>query len=94
MAKANLPIWDKRMIQLADHCVKHEVCQSRRHFCRQIGLTPENLPQITSGKQSFRLHHILAAAQLYGINVNWIMGLEQEMFRKDLPVNKLIKALS
>jgi hypothetical protein len=88
MAKKHrsLPIWDKRMLEVAQHCVDNGTCRSRAAFLESIGFLPMNANQLLTGKQSFRIHHIYAAAQMYGINVNWIFGLEKDMLRGEVKV--------
>jgi hypothetical protein len=69
------------MMHVCEYCIKEGLCRSRREFFISIGFPPENANQLLSGKQSFRLHHIHSAAKQYGINVNWILGLEKQMLR-------------
>lgn len=77
----NLPIWDQRMILLMRHCVDSGICTSQADFLETIGLLPQGFTQVKNGQRSFTLEHIAAAARKYKVNVNWIMGLEETMFR-------------
>src|SRR5262245_1709161 len=76
-----IAIWNQRMILLMRHCIDTQLCDTQKDFFSSIGFSPTALRQIREGTQSFTLEHIVAAAKKYKINVNWIMGLESEMFR-------------
>lgn len=80
--KVKLEIWDQRMLQFMEHCLSSGVCSTQRNFLISIGFIPENIGQLRNGRQSFTLQHIHAAAIKYGLNLNWIMGLDSEMRRK------------
>lgn len=76
-----LPIWDQRMLFLMQHCISNRLCTSIE-FCESIDFPVAALSQVRNRKQSFRLDNIQRAGLKYNVNINWIMGFDQEMKRK------------
>lgn len=79
---AKLAIWNDRMLQFMDHCMHSGIVSTQRQYLSSIGFIPENIGQLRNGRQSFTLEHIRNAALKYGLNLNWIMGLDPEMKRR------------
>lgn len=79
-----LPIWDQRMLLLMDHCISHKIkgITSEGNFLKKVGINSiSTLTQIRNGKQSFRHIHLLKAANLLDINMNWLYGFSDTMKR-------------
>lgn len=75
-------MWNQRMIQFMDHCVTSGDAPTQRDFLESIGFPFRNIAQLRSGRQGFTVEHIKSAAQLYDLNVNWLLGLEPTVKRK------------
>jgi len=82
MAKT-LPIWDRRMIELMDYCIRTGAVKNRRQFLSKIGIfTGATIKQVQDGAQSFRHKHLQAAGKLYGVSLDWIFGFSDSMYRE------------
>lgn len=57
-------------------------------FCSNIGLLKQNLTNIKNNKMSFNLKHVYNIVKAYNVNPNWILGFENNIFKKRTPVVK------
>jgi hypothetical protein len=85
-SKKKLPVTSQRMLELLDFCVRNKVVLTQKDWCEKIGFNTTNLSQVRSGRQGFTDEQKLAAAQLIGVNMNWIFGLESNMIRMEKTV--------
>lgn len=77
---AKLDTWNTRMIELMEFCVAGKIkCTTQDEWCKLIGIRSAGVAQIRSGRSSFRHEHVLKAAKIFNINVNWIYGISNEM---------------
>ena len=74
------PIYDERMLMLADYCQETGICDTQAAFLESIGFTPGNISNLRRGKQHFTVSHLIAAAKKYKVNLNWLCGLSEQMF--------------
>jgi hypothetical protein len=89
--KTKLPVWDERMILLMRHCIEREISETQYDFLKSIGFAPTALKDVRNRERSFTVEQIHRAALKYGINVNWIFGLDGQM--KRVPGKSPIKQL-
>lgn len=78
----HLPIYTQRMIIVMYYCVNNRSVPTQDAFLIDLDLHPQSLSQILSGKQSFRLKHILYVAKKYKIDCNYIFGFTDIIHRK------------
>lgn len=92
--ETQLFISDARMIQLMEYCVATGLAKNRAQWCNSIGYSPMNWSGLIAGRRGFTNAHILAAAKMYDVNLNWLFGLEENMLRtpEDLSPIEAIKA--
>ena len=76
---------------LLEEALRRELVTSKADFCRRIGLQKQNWRQVADGRQSFTHAQILAAAQLVGVDVNFIFGVHNT--GNKLPLKTRAKAL-
>lgn len=92
-----MPIWDERMILIMQHAIDTKICETQKEFFDTIGFRATSLAQVRAGDHSFRHTHILAVAKKFGVNINWIYGLEanmiRELKRKHNPVARIRESL-
>lgn len=74
-----LPIWDVRMLDLMAFLIFSKVIEMEKDFFIKVGFPYQNGSQLKTGKQSFRHEHILKAAKLWKIDLNWIYGITSRM---------------
>jgi hypothetical protein len=89
-------ITNKRMLELWSYAKRQQLVGSDEDWCKRIGFSRPNLYNVKSGRQSFTVQHILKACQATGANVNWIFGLEENMFRNketEAPIIQLKRAV-
>jgi hypothetical protein len=77
---------DERMIDFIELLQHHEVIRYRQEFLDVIGMKKQHFTNIQAGAQSFTVEHITRACDYYNVNANWILGLEENMFRVPLTV--------
>lgn len=85
--KKQIPVWDRRMIEIMD-----AQPITRKEFFDSIDALPQLLSQVRSGKQSFRIKHIVSACRIYGYNPAWVLGFSDEVkLRKPKKAIKLLE---
>lgn len=82
LTKKKMNIADERMLQVMHWAVSNGKARSEAYFAQSIGLRKQNMHNVKTGYQAFTKDHVLAAAKVYGINLNWLFGLESQMMRK------------
>lgn len=73
---------DKKMIELVDILKASGKVRFDNDFCESIGLLKQNLSRIRSGDAHFTPDHIRNACKEYKVNANWVLGLEDNIYRK------------
>lgn len=74
-----LPIWDRRMLELMDHCIRNKSIK-QGSFMKLLGITATGtMKQIRDGRQSFRHQHFLIAAKKFNVSMDWFYGLSDTM---------------
>lgn len=84
MPKKTMPIWDKRMLELKEHVIKHEIkgITGNPEFIKAVGIsTLATLDQVKNMKQSFRHIHLLNASKLFDVSMEWFYGFTDKMKR-------------
>ena len=81
-------ITDERMLIILAESVARGIAEHEKDYFEKIGFQRTNISNVRKGTQSFTKEHILAAAELTGVNINWLFGLENNMMRKE-PVDIL-----
>lgn len=80
-----MDVWNRRIIQLMDEIVgqaSHPDIDSRRKFLKSIDFEPNNFPKVENGRSGFRIEHLINCSKKYNVNVNWLLGVEQNKYRK------------
>lgn len=94
MRKIKLNIPDSKMLELLTVLKSSGHIRSYSDFCRTIDMPRQNITNIRNGIQHFTAMHIHRACSTYNINTNWIMGVENNVFRRvTLVKHPLPKAL-
>ena len=90
-----LPVSDDRMLKLMKWAVDKGFARTESAFLGLIGFSRTNISHVKRGNQSFNKDHIVNACKLTGANANWILGLENEMFRKPTkdPITRIKEAV-
>ena len=84
-----LDITDARMLELPDLLKKAGKIKYKQEFYDAIEIAKQSIWNIKNGPQHFTAMHIARACAAYGINGNWIVGVEKELYRKDSLVRKV-----
>lgn len=72
---------DARMIEVMEYAVNNKLAENEGDFWEQIKFTRTALSNIRKGVQSFRINHIINACNATGVSADWILGLDNNMFR-------------
>jgi hypothetical protein len=83
--KVKLFIADQRMLELMTWAIAQEdkkLPSTQGEYLDLIGAKSGNIGALKKGIRGFTNEQILAAAKLTGANLNWIYGLEKNMFRE------------
>lgn len=81
---------DTKMLLLIDILKSNGSIKRDYEFCDAIGLNRSNLPKLKNGVKHFTPEHIEKAIINYKINANWIFGISEVIFLKDLNNNTKI----
>ena len=76
-----LHISDQRMLQLMEWAIKNKIATNETDYCKQIEFRRSNIINIKNLHQSFSKFTIVKACEITGANANWILGIEEVMFR-------------
>mgnify|MGYP000336039889 CR=1 FL=1 len=71
----------KKMLELIEILKTKKVIRYNKDFCEAINLLPQNLIRIKNGEAHFAPEHIRAACKEFGVNANWIFGVEDKVLR-------------
>lgn len=72
---------DKRILKLIDLLIFEKKIKNQKDFCSEVGLLLPNLSKIKKGESRFRVSHIEVISKKYKVNINWIFGTENKVFR-------------
>ncbi|MEC4049321.1 hypothetical protein OX284_007750 [Flavobacterium sp. SUN046] len=72
---------DKNIFELIGILQDLHLITLKRDFYENIGILKQNLSGIKTGRNHFTHKHILNICKHYNVNVNWIYGLEKNVFR-------------
>lgn len=75
-------ISDERMFILMEWALKKELAADESSFLEKIDFGRTNIRNIRVGNQSFQIRHLINACKLTGASANWLLGLDNQMFRK------------
>jgi len=89
LTKIKLNISDARMLQLIIELKDQGAIRFTQQFCDDLEIHKQHIRQIRIGKQHFTAEQIKMACKEYNVNANWIIGLEENIYRRKLP-NKLV----
>lgn len=70
------------MLELIDRLQSAGIIRYRQEFLDAIGFPKQNFIRVEQGSQHFTVGQIARACEEYRVNANWIMGLEDEVFRR------------
>lgn len=73
---------DQKMLKVLDRLKFDKTVRSDADFCRRIGMSPAALVKVKGGSQHFTVDHMESAVNTFGVNGNFIFGVERGMFRK------------
>lgn len=79
--KINLSISDERMLGLRAILKADGKIRFNQEFCDALGFHKQNIRNVKIGLQHFTAEHISMAGKVYGINTNYIHGLEDNVYR-------------
>jgi hypothetical protein len=77
MATPEIAIYDARMLQLMEECVKNKVqgIKTQKAWCELVGANPHNIPNIRAGNQGFSKESYRLAAVAFGVSMDWLFGI-------------------
>lgn len=73
---------DQKMLELIEVLKAKETIRFGKDFCDAIGLLKQNLVRIKKGEAHFTPEHIRAACKEFGMNANWLFGVNNSPFIK------------
>lgn len=84
-----LNVTDFKMLQVVDHILQLGKERFKKDICEHIGIHAQTLRNIREGKQHFTAENIRMMVMEYNVNLNYIFGLEDNVFMKK-KVNKKV----
>lgn len=77
-----LDITDQRMLDAIDRLIQLNKIRFKKEACEAIGVEPQRLWKISSGKQHFTAENIRKMALEFNVNLNYLFGFEERFFAK------------
>jgi hypothetical protein len=71
----------ERIFYFINYLQKSGKIKFERDFLRSVNIVHQKFVKIKTGNFSFTIEDIRIIAEKYNLNVNWIFGLSEEMFR-------------
>ena len=71
---------DSKMLELLQTLKDKGSIRFNTDFYEAIGLKKQNLSRIKNGDAHFTPEHIRAGFREFGVNANWIFGMEDRMY--------------
>ncbi|KAA5532701.1 helix-turn-helix transcriptional regulator [Taibaiella lutea] len=93
-ATPKLFIADQRMLELMKHIVSVNLkdVTTQQDFCEAIGILKGGIAPIRKGERHFTTAQILNACRYFNVDVNWLFGFTENMFRsQDKTALELLK---
>ena len=87
-----LDVTDQRMLDAIDRLIQLNKIRYKKEACEAIGVEPQRLWKISSGKQHFTAENIRKMAEEYNVNLNYLFGFEERFFAKKGVNKKVNKA--
>lgn len=69
------------MLELMEYAVRTKIVDTETEYWEKISFNRGNLSNVRKGLQGFTRDHIRKACLLTGANANWILEIEEGMFR-------------
>ena len=82
---------DKKIFDLMELLLSYGKIRFKVDFCRAVGMYPQILNQIESGRNHFTLEQVNSICKAYDVNANWIIGAEDNVFNKNKSVQIVYK---
>ena len=76
------------MLEVIDRLKASGIITYQQEFCDALDLPKQNIYKIRIGLQHFTAEHIRAACEAFGINANWIMGVEKRSWLSERSAKK------
>lgn len=57
--------------------VRDKLDMTQEQFARSLGMSRPSLANIEAGRQDVPTHFLVAVNRLYGVSVNWLLGLPE-----------------
>lgn len=73
---------DKNILRLIDLLLFQKQVSSTKDFCQKIGVLEQTVSKIKKGSNHFTVQQIETICKVYGVNANWIFGIENQIFIK------------
>lgn len=89
-------VTDRKMFLLMEYSLAEGIAKNEQEYFKKIGFGINNKTNILNGSQSFSIKHLLAAAKLTNVNMNWLFDLESNIKRKEStdPIKRIKDALN
>lgn len=88
----------KRALQIFDYALENNLAGNKGDLCKKIGLPAPSLTHIkTVEGRTFNNQQLQQLAKLTKVNMNWIFGLSNNMFREEKesdPLEKIRQAVT
>lgn len=72
---------DKRIIKLIDLLIFQQRVSTIRNFCQEVDILEQTVSKTKKGINHFTVAHIEVICKTYNVNVNWVYGFENKVFR-------------
>lgn len=86
-----LCMWDQRMLNVMEYCISNQVngITTQKAWCEAIGFEPTNINNIKKGVRGFSKEHLSNAGDVLGVDMNYLFGLTDIMFRKTATISPI-----
>jgi DNA-binding Xre family transcriptional regulator len=71
---------DKKILELIGFMIYHKYVPSIKKFCAEIEMPEQTISKIKKGTAHFTVLQIESICKRFGVNANWIFGIEDEIF--------------
>lgn len=72
---------DKKILRLIDLLIFQQRVSSIRNFCQEVDILEQTVSKTKKGINHFTVAHIEVICKTYNVNVNWVYGFENKVFR-------------
>ncbi|PHQ27885.1 hypothetical protein CJ305_17930 [Leeuwenhoekiella nanhaiensis] len=81
---------DHKMFELLEILKAQGSIRFDKEFCEACDILPQNLSRVRNGDAHFTPDHIRRVCSIFIVNVNWVFGLEEQIFRGVPNVNRKV----